>query len=630
MLTALLFGGLFLSSAAADTKIVGGEMEYVFELHSSNSELLDSFYEYENGSNSQQVIERGDGSITVRIRSDLSFFDSSVPYPVGDRYRKERFREELDYSTSRKGIEIRRSPSGETTRREFVQKNPLSEAEKDFLRRRARQIADGAGFQWEAVERIMEHIRANVSYRLNVSSNPVDVLRNGLAYCTGYANAGALMLRALGIPARVVESYIPPGHMWGYGQEGSGGFHAHVEVWYEDAGWISYDPQATVHFVDPFHIVNFPRERVRLVEKSQTDQRVILDRLREPEGWNNFFKRKTEEKQHTPVLTGRVYDRRGNLVTDSFRNGEWIYRRTENAGGEGVRILSNGKFGISPSPGEGKMEFFYRDGRGGWLAQNITFTGNERIEREYRLDDPSRGYTFDLGGSDALYLWQRDDQGRWRVNTVSAGPDGTVFLLANSGEWTVSTEKGSFAVKRRLAASELERGGTYAVDELPRHIDRETYYIRGILPDGELRNVRLVIYRNDGRRYPEIDVPDKKHFLVPVPDGSFDRLLLLSDSMAAVKMAALAEPGKPLEVNLGEGMSSFRVESGSRGGTLYLARKRGGQYMVLHKMTIGQQDSFEVLIDSGLLENGGDYAVIPAGKQPIPLKSGRDEPIRLE
>jgi hypothetical protein len=626
-LTLLLAGITF--TAAADTKIVEGEMSYTFELHGSKESVLDEFYQYENGSNSQQVIARGEDFIRVRVTADLAPFRSQVPYPVGERYDEPRFREALDYSTSRKGIEIRRRPGGETTTREFVQKTPLSGGEREFLRRRAGQLAEGARYQWEAVERVMSHIRDRVDYRLNVSSNPVDVLQSGLAYCTGYANAGALMLRALGIPARVVESYIPPGHMWGYGQEGSGGYHAHVEVFYQDAGWISYDPQATVHFVDPFHIVNFPRERLRLKEISERDERKIVDRLYEPEGWNNFFKRKTEELQHSPILTGRIYDRSGTLVTDSFRKGEWVYRRTENAGGEGVRILANGNFAISPSHGEERVEFFYRDGRGGWLSQRIAFDGAERLDRSFRLDDPSRGYTLDLEGVQQLYLWMRDPRGRWRIDTVTAGPEGTVFLLANTGEWTVSTRKDSLSVKRRLDSAVLERGERYRISELPRALDEQTYYIRAELPEEGLEDIRAVVYRDDGRRYPEIDLPAQRQVLVPVPDGSFNRFLLLSDRIVAVKRARLSEPGKALELDLRSGMQPFRLEGGERGGTVYLAKKRGGRYMVLYKLSVDGGESRTVMIEEALLEGKEEYALIPAGGSPIRLEPGRSRPVRL-
>lgn len=627
-----LFLTAFLAAppAEADTKVIGGEMEYVFEVHSSNKELLDSFYEYENASNSQEVIERGDGFITVRTRADLSFFRNSVPFPVGDRYGKERFAEELDYSTSRKGIEIRRSPGGETTTREFVQKTPMSESEQEFLRRRARMITDGARYQWDAVERIMTHIRKHVDYRLNVSSNPVRVLQSGLAYCTGYANAAALLLRVLGIPAKVVESYIPPGHMWGYGQGGSGSFHAHVEVYYEDAGWVSYDPQATVHYVDPFHIVRFPRKRLRLVEKSQVDGRILLDRLREPGNTNNFFKRRTEEEQKTPILTGRIYDRKGELVTDSFRNGQWVYRRTGNASGEGVRILSNGRFGISPPPGEGRVEFTYKDGNGGWLAQQVDFRQNRRIERTYRLDDPARGYTIDLQDRETLYVWRRDQQGRWRVNSVQAGPEGTVFLAANQGEWTVSTEKDAFAVKRRLAVAELEKGRTYRIEDLSRNLDPQSFYVRGIMPREELRNTRAVVYRTDGRRFPEVDVPEGRQFLIPVPDGSFDRILLLSDRLLAIKAVELTDRGKPAELDFRKNMTTFRIDTGARGGTMYLAKQQQGRYMVLHKMAVQRGQQYRVMLHTALLDGSEQYAVIPAGGQPIPLKKEGGRSITLE
>ena len=259
----IIFLFLPLLHVSGDTKIVNGEMSFEFTIKSGNQELLDDFFEYENNSNSQKVIERGSNYVIVRTIAKLDELRTDVPFPVDSLYDDRGMDEHLDYSTSRKGIEITRG-NGQIVKRDFVEKTPMTEAEIARLRRTAESLTSGAASQHEAVEAVMRYIRENVSYTLRSSSNPVDVLRTGKAYCEGYANVAALLLRVVGIPTKVVDSYIPPGHMWGYGQEGSGAYHAHVEVFYDDAGWVSYDPQATVHFVDPFHIVNYPRERVVL------------------------------------------------------------------------------------------------------------------------------------------------------------------------------------------------------------------------------------------------------------------------------------------------------------------------------------------------------------------------------
>ena len=199
----------------SDTKIVDGEMSFEFTLKSSNQELLDDFYEYENNSNSQKVVERGSGYITVRTTAKLGRLDTDIPFPAGERYNEPKFEEHLDYSTSRKGIEITRG-NGQIVKREFVEKTPMTDSETDLLKRTARSVTEGAASQHQAVEAVMRYIRENVSYTLRSSSNPADVLRTGKAYCEGYANVAALLLRVVGIPTKVVDSYIPPGHMWGY------------------------------------------------------------------------------------------------------------------------------------------------------------------------------------------------------------------------------------------------------------------------------------------------------------------------------------------------------------------------------------------------------------------------------
>jgi transglutaminase-like putative cysteine protease len=67
-------------------------------------------------------------------------------------------------------------------------------------------------------------------------------------YCEYYASAFAVVMRAAGIPARIVTGY-----QGGFWQEGAGYLlirhsdaHAWVEVWLDGAGWVRVDPTAAV------------------------------------------------------------------------------------------------------------------------------------------------------------------------------------------------------------------------------------------------------------------------------------------------------------------------------------------------------------------------------------------------
>ena len=67
-------------------------------------------------------------------------------------------------------------------------------------------------------------------------------------FCGHYASAFAVMMRAAGIPARVVTGYLggmenPYGHYWVIRQSDA---HAWVEVWIAGIGWSRIDPTAAI------------------------------------------------------------------------------------------------------------------------------------------------------------------------------------------------------------------------------------------------------------------------------------------------------------------------------------------------------------------------------------------------
>ena len=79
-----------------------------------------------------------------------------------------------------------------------------------------------------------------------VSSPPLVgfVTKTHAGYCQYFAGAMALMLRYLGIPARVAVgfaggTYDPAQHLWNVTDREA---HAWVEVWFKGYGWLPFDP----------------------------------------------------------------------------------------------------------------------------------------------------------------------------------------------------------------------------------------------------------------------------------------------------------------------------------------------------------------------------------------------------
>jgi hypothetical protein len=65
-----------------------------------------------------------------------------------------------------------------------------------------------------------------------------------VGFCEQFASATAVMLRTLGIPARVVAGYTPGRRnpFTGYYEVRNSDAHAWVEVWFPNLGWYEFDP----------------------------------------------------------------------------------------------------------------------------------------------------------------------------------------------------------------------------------------------------------------------------------------------------------------------------------------------------------------------------------------------------
>jgi transglutaminase-like putative cysteine protease len=115
----------------------------------------------------------------------------------------------------------------------------------------AREIVTEARSDAERVGRVEAWLQANGRYTdapppVREGVTPVEqfLLERAVGHCEYFASAEVVLLRSVGIPARLVNGYAG-GH-----ENGLGGFievaqsdaHAWVEVLFDDAGWVASDP----------------------------------------------------------------------------------------------------------------------------------------------------------------------------------------------------------------------------------------------------------------------------------------------------------------------------------------------------------------------------------------------------
>lgn len=118
------------------------------------------------------------------------------------------------------------------------------------LARLAEKVAGGARTPYGAVEELENWFVASGTFHYSNHPPVIQPALNGFVatthagYCQYFAGAMALMLRYLGIPARVAVgfaggTYDPKTHVWNISDREA---HAWVEVWFKGYGWLPFDP----------------------------------------------------------------------------------------------------------------------------------------------------------------------------------------------------------------------------------------------------------------------------------------------------------------------------------------------------------------------------------------------------
>lgn len=111
-----------------------------------------------------------------------------------------------------------------------------------------REVTAGASNTYEVARSLQDWMRSEFTYSLEIQeghgSNEIEAfLRSRVGYCEQFAGTYAAMMRSIGIPARVAVGFTP-GTNDGTGRYSVMGRNAHAwpEVWFDDIGWVPFEP----------------------------------------------------------------------------------------------------------------------------------------------------------------------------------------------------------------------------------------------------------------------------------------------------------------------------------------------------------------------------------------------------
>ena len=267
--------------------------------------------DYTNDSFVQKVISQDEFSKRVRVTARMYPLKTRAPFPVPSSMVPESIQQYLLPEQDR-------------------------QANDPSIIRLARELTRGSRYVRDATHNILSWIADNLVFdnSVTIPADAVSALKYRKAYCVGYSNLAVAMLRAAGIPARVAHGYLPPGYEWGFSKEywgvkvNDGGFHAYLELYYPDTGWVFSDAEHSHNFVDPFHIIlridgmDMPgsyRGGYLEVDKAtfytifqEEDRTVMVDELPSPRA--KRLGRRFDDRQHSALVNGTVSDSSGRPV----------------------------------------------------------------------------------------------------------------------------------------------------------------------------------------------------------------------------------------------------------------------------------------------------------------------------
>jgi len=152
----------------------------------------------------------------------------------------------------------------------------------------AQQVAGRARTPYEAVLALEGWFRQRGGFTYDehpprVSGPPLVafVTRTKQGYCQHYAGAMALMLRTLGIPARVAVGFTSGARRDGKWVVTDHDAHAWVEAWFDGLGWVPFDPTpGRGTFGGSYSLASDSPDAVEALRRGELTERRVGDTLR--------------------------------------------------------------------------------------------------------------------------------------------------------------------------------------------------------------------------------------------------------------------------------------------------------------------------------------------------------------
>ncbi len=140
--------------------------------------------------------------------------------------------------------------------RDYLAATEQVQADHPLIRTLAGDLTRGVTTEFDAVQRVISWVVDRVTY-----VNPPEkydalyALESGKGNCQNFSHLSAALLRAVGIPVRIVNGMTlnrPFDVAWQQGVmtfKMGQGRHSWIEVWFPDLGWVPFDPQNSELFV---------------------------------------------------------------------------------------------------------------------------------------------------------------------------------------------------------------------------------------------------------------------------------------------------------------------------------------------------------------------------------------------
>jgi len=135
---------------------------------------------------------------------------------------------------------------------------PTEQVQSDnpHIRELTTKLTAGVKTEFDAVQRVIAWVVDHVRYvSPPVRYDAVYSLESGKGNCQNFSHLSAALLRAGGIPVRIVNGVTfnqPFNIAWQKGTltfKMGQGRHSWIEVWFPELGWVPFDPQNTMLFV---------------------------------------------------------------------------------------------------------------------------------------------------------------------------------------------------------------------------------------------------------------------------------------------------------------------------------------------------------------------------------------------